>query len=389
MSQALGPGATIGIIGGGQLGNMIVREAHRMGYRVHVMDPGAHAPAGKRADAFTVAPFDDIEGLQAVADESDVVTLEIEHVPAEGLDQIAAQVPVRPRPAIFDIVQDRANQRAFLTEHGFPQPRNQVVDDLDGLQKALETTGTPAVLKTRRGGYDGRGQARIKSPEDAEKAWGEIGGRPAVLESFVTFEREVSVVLARGLDGRTQAYPPAENVHVEGILHTSRVPARLDEQTTDNAVALTRKIAEALDHVGVLCVELFVTKDGELLVNEIAPRIHNSGHFTEAACSIAQGAQHLRAITGQALAPAVLYQPAVMVNLLGDAWEGGPPDWSPVLDEPNARLHLYGKAEPRKGRKMGHIIVLDDDPQLAHDKAVALHGHLMKPLPRAPTAGRS
>ena len=384
MSTPVEPGRTIGIIGGGQLGNMILREAQRSGYRVHVMDPSPDAPAGRRADAFTVAAFDDIEGLQHLAADSDVATLEIEHVPAGGLEKIARHLPVRPRPGIFRIIQDRAEQRAFLADHGFPQPDNRRVDDAAGLEDALAHTGTPAVLKTRHGGYDGKGQARIHEGDDLEQAWREVGARPSVLESFVDFEKEISVVLARGIDGETRAYPPGENVHKNGILHTTKVPADIDETTAQDAVELTSRIAEALEHVGVICAELFVTKDQRLLVNEIAPRIHNSGHFTEAACDTPQGAQHLRAITGAPLAPTTLHRSAVMVNLLGDLWEGGTPDWTPILSEPDARLHLYGKREARKGRKMGHFIVLGDDPQACYEKATRLYDQLARPRKKAP-----
>lgn len=370
------PGATLGVLGGGQLGRMLMVEAHRMGYRVHVLDPDPDCPCAPHADRFIQARFDDAEAALRLAEGCDVLTLETEHIPADVLDEVARVRPLHPGPDVLRTIQDRLAQRRFLAELGAPQPRFAAVDSLGSLEAALAEVGAPAILKARRGGYDGKGQVRIKSPDDARAAW-EAVGVPSVLEAFIPFEKEVSVVLARDHDSEVVAWPLAENVHVHGVLHTTRVPADAGPNLAAEALALATRIVEALDHVGVAAVEMFV-HDGGLLVNEVAPRTHNTGHFTLGAAETSQFEQHLRAVCGLPLGETTLHRPVAMVNLLGDLWADDgetPPDWSPALGA-EAKLHLYGKRHARRGRKMGHVLVLADDAGGALRGAEAVHAAL-------------
>lgn len=357
------PGATIGFLGGGQLSRMMALEARRMGYGIAVLDPDPKGPAGQLADFCVEGEFDDLEGAKALAVRSDVVTLDTEHVPAEILQELEAICPVRPGAAVFRIVQDRAEQRRFLDGIGVPHTAHAEVGGLDDLNAAIASLGTPCVLKTRRSGYDGKGQVKITKVEEAAAAWGSIDQLPAVLEAFVDFEKEVSVLLARDVEGNCRFYPVAENVHRDHILYSTQVPARIAPELVAEAEQIGESIASALDHVGMMAVELFVTRDGRLLVNEIAPRTHNSGHYTFGPCVTSQFAQHVRAICGLPLGDTSLLQPVVMLNLLGDLWADGDPDWSPILSLPMVHLHLYGKREARPGRKMGHVLVLGADEQ--------------------------
>ena len=329
-----------------------------MGYRVAIMDPDPACPARTWCDHFVQGPFDDAAAAAKVAAVSDVVTVETEHISWKGLAAAAELVPVRPDPSVLRQVQDRLEQKRFLEGHGFPQPAFAEVVDEASLHAAVAKDGAPAVLKSRHGGYDGKGQARIQAPGDASAAWAAIGRAPAILESFVPFEREVSAIIVRGADGEVRAYPVAENVHQRGILHTTCAPARVPEAVARGAVELATGIAQALGHVGVIAVEMFLLPDGSLQVNEIAPRVHNSGHFTLGACVTSQFEQHLRAVMGLPLGDPRQHTPAAMLNLLGDRWQGGTPDWTPVLAEPGAHLHLYGKARASPGRKMAHVTVL-------------------------------
>jgi 5-(carboxyamino)imidazole ribonucleotide synthase len=371
------PGATIGVLGGGQLARMLALEARRMGYRIAVLDPDPAGPAAPLADVFVPGAFDDLDAAQTLARHSDVVTIDTEHIPAEILERLESTAPVRPSAAVLRTVQDRLVQRRFLGEAlGAPQVEYAPVEDLAGLRAAVETVGVPAVLKTRRSGYDGKGQARISGPDDVEVAWAAIGRKPAVLETFVEFEREISVLLARDVEGRVAYYPIAENEHRRHILYKTRIPARLGDAQAAAARELGGRIADALGHVGMIAIELFVTHDGGLLVNEIAPRTHNSGHFTFGACATSQFDQHARAICGLALGDPTLLRPAVMLNLLGDLWAGGAPAWSSVFSRPNAHLHLYGKSRVRAGRKMGHVLVLADDADEADADAEAIASEL-------------
>lgn len=361
----LGPGATIGVFGGGQLARMLALEARRMGYRVAVLDPEPDGPAGQVADIHVAGALDDMEAAEKLARESDVLTLDTEHVPADLLERIERRKPLRPSASVLRIVQDRLEQRRFLESHGAPQPRYAPVADRGDLRAAAAAVGLPAVLKTRRSGYDGKGQARVAREGDLAAAWRALGEQPAILESFIDFDKEVSVLLARDLDGMVRFYPMAENVHRRHILHTSRVPARISPSLASRAEELGARIASAIGHVGMMAIELFVTREAELLINELAPRTHNSGHYTFGACATSQFEQHVRAICGLPLGDPSLLRPAVMLNLLGDLWRDGAPDLRSVLSHPNARLHLYGKRRALPGRKMGHVLVLGDEPEQA------------------------
>lgn len=346
-----------------------------MGYRVHVLDPDPKCPCAPYADRFIEARYDDTEAALRLAEECDVLTLETEHIPADVLDEVAAKRPLHPSPDVLRTIQDRLAQRRFLEGLGAPQPRFAPVDSLESLQAALEEVGTPAILKSRRGGYDGKGQVRIQDPAEAADAW-EAAGVPSVLEAFVPFDKEVSVVLARDHDGTVAAWPLAENVHQRGILHTTRIPADVPAGVPGEALGLATRIIEALDHVGVAAVEMFL-HDGDLLINEIAPRTHNSGHVTFGGATTSQFEQHLRAVCGLPLGDPAMSRPVTMVNLLGDLWsdDGVPPDWTPALVE-DAKLHLYGKAVARPGRKMGHVLVLGEDAKDVLLRAEQIHDAL-------------
>ncbi len=359
------PGATIGVLGGGQLGRMMALAARRMGYRICVLDRDARCPTGQVADDVVVGTLDDLESARTVAERSAVVTLDTEHVPAGLLDAIAEICPVRPGPAVLATIQDRMVQKRFLDAQGVPQARWAPAGSPEELAAAVGHIGLPAILKARHAGYDGKGQARINPGADPLEAWQRIGHPPAVLEALVPFAREISVVLARGLTGEIRIYPLAENVHRRHILHTTRAPAPMPDDRRARAEAMATRIATALDHVGVMAVEMFELPDGELLVNEIAPRTHNSGHYTYGGCATSQFEQHVRAVCGLPLGDARAFGGAVMVNLIGDLWANGEPPWQHVLARPEARLHLYGKLLPAPGRKMGHVLLLDDDTERA------------------------
>lgn len=349
MADSLPPGAVIGILGGGQLGRMLSVAAARLGLRCHIYDPGAAPPAGQVAETVTTAAYDDHTALTAFAASVDVVTYEFENVPTEALDLIEARVPIRPgRPALATS-QDRLTEKTFLTEVGLSTAPFAVVDDAASLAAALAQIGTPAILKTRRFGYDGKGQARIMAPEAADQALADMAGAPALLEGFVDFSHEVSVIAARSADGQIAAFDPGENVHEDGILRTTRVPARLSASQKSDAVLIAAKILNALDYVGVIGVELFVTPQG-LIVNEFAPRVHNSGHWTQNGCAIDQFEQHIRAVAGWPLGDGTRHSDVEMENLIGDDVLH-----VPKIATTSAAIHLYGKAEARPGRKMGHV----------------------------------
>lgn len=349
MTDTLRPGATLGILGGGQLGRMLAMAAARLGFHVHVYDPDPGCPAAEVAQMATHAPYDDEMALGAFASSVDVVTYEFENIPPAALDLIEARVPIRPNRRALATSRDRLTEKTFLHDLGLGTAPFAVVDDLASLQAAIRELGTPAILKTRTLGYDGKGQARIMSPEEAEGSLADMRGAPAILEGFVEFDREISVIAARGLDGAVAAFDPGENVHEGGILRTTTVPARIPPGLRSDAVLAAARILNALDYVGVLGVEFFVTRQG-LLVNEIAPRVHNSGHWTEAGCLIDQFEQHIRAVAGLPLGDGSRHADVVMENLIGRDM-----DRLPALLREGARLHLYGKAEVREGRKMGHV----------------------------------
>jgi 5-(carboxyamino)imidazole ribonucleotide synthase len=362
------PGATLGVLGGGQLGRMFTLQARTMGYRVVVLDPDPGSPAGQLADHHLRAGYTDPDALDQLARACAAVTTEFENVPAEALERLSAWVRVRPPGGAVATAQDRIGEKSFLEQHGFATARFRVVRSAEDLAEAVRAVGTPALLKTSRMGYDGKGQATVERPEDAATAFAQLGSVACVLEERLTLEREVSVVLARGDDGRVAPFPVGENRHRDGILETTVVPARIPAPLADEALELAGRVATALEYVGVLGVELFVAKGGRLHVNELAPRPHNSGHYTLDACSTDQFEQQVRALCGLPLARPRLLTPVAMVNLLGDLWAGGPPRWDEAFRRPGVRLHLYGKAEARPGRKMGHLNCLAGSA----DQALAL-----------------
>jgi 5-(carboxyamino)imidazole ribonucleotide synthase len=370
------PGATLGVLGGGQLGRMFALRARVMGYRVVVLEPDPRSPAGQVADHQIIAAYDDPSALDQLAEQCAAVTTEFENVPAPVLERLAARLPVSPAPASVAIAQERTAEKGFLAGAGFrTAPFARVSRDAD-LNEALKAIGVPALLKTSRLGYDGKGQALIGAPEDAVEAFRHLGGVPCVLERKLDLECEISVVLARGRDGSVAAFTPAENVHRHGILHTSTVPARVPEGLDVEAMALATGVATALQYVGVLAVEMFVADGGKLYVNELAPRPHNSGHYTIDACSVDQFEQQVRSMTGLPLGAPALLSACCMVNVLGDSWAHGTPRWDRALALPGVRLHLYGKAEPRAGRKMGHLTCLADTPDEALLLATTAHAAL-------------
>jgi 5-(carboxyamino)imidazole ribonucleotide synthase len=356
------PGATLGVLGGGQLGRMFVLQARTMGYRTVVLDPDAGSPAGQVADLHLRAPYADATALDRLARECDAVTTEFENVPAEALERLAGLCRVRPPVGAVAIAQDRIREKQFLERAGFPTAPFRPVRDEAELRAAVREVALPALLKTSRLGYDGKGQAPVDGPEEAPAAFAALGGVACVLEERLALETELSVVLARGDDGAVVAFPVGENRHRHGILETTVVPARTSARTTEEARDTACRVAAALEYVGVLGVELFVANGGRIYVNELAPRPHNSGHYTLDACSTDQFEQQLRALCALPLADARLLSPVAMVNLLGDLWAGGEPRWAEALRRPGVRLHLYGKADPRPGRKMGHLNCLADDP---------------------------
>jgi 5-(carboxyamino)imidazole ribonucleotide synthase len=343
-------GAVIGILGGGQLGRMLAVAASRLGFRVHVYDPDPSAPAGHVCNRLTTAAWDDLPALRSFAAGVSVVTYEFENIPTTALDAIEALCPVHPNRRALATSQDRLVEKDFLTGIGLQTAPYAAVQTAADLTAVLAQIGAPAILKTARLGYDGKGQARIMKPDDAPAALAALAGAPAVLEGFVAFSREVSVIAARGQDGGVAAYDPGENVHDGGILRTTTVPATLTPGQRSDAVLIAARILNALDYVGVLGVELFVTPAG-LIVNEIAPRVHNSGHWTQNACAVDQFEQHIRAVAGLPLGDGSRFADVVMENLIGDDIARVPD----ILRDRHAALHLYGKAEARAGRKMGHV----------------------------------
>lgn len=346
MSDRLPPGATIGILGGGQLGRMLALAAARLGFRCHIFEPGADCPAGQVSAACTTAPYSDEAALAAFAAAVDVVTYEFENIPTEALDIIERAAPIRPGRVALATSQDRLVEKEFLTSLGL---QTAPYADAADFASALSSVGTPSLLKTRRFGYDGKGQARIAAPDQAEEALASLAGAPAILEGLVPFDYELSVIAARALDGSVVAFDPGENVHVGGILRTTTVPGQIPGDLAREAVKIAHRILDALDYCGVLGVELFAHSGG-LLVNEIAPRVHNSGHWTQNGCVIDQFEQHIRAIAGWPLGDGRRHSDVVMRNLIGSEI-----DQLETLATQDAGLHLYGKAEVREGRKMAHV----------------------------------
>lgn len=350
MSDALAPGACIGILGGGQLGRMLAVAASRLGLRCHIYDPAPNPPAGHVAERVTTAAWDDAEALRAFAGSVEVITYEFENIPTATLDLLESLCPVRPGRQALAVSQDRLSEKQFLEGLSLTTAPYRDVPDAHALATALSELGTPAILKTRRLGYDGKGQVRIAEAGQAEAAFAGLAGQDAILEGFVEFSHEISVIAARGVTGEVACFDPGENLHVDGILRTTTVPARLTPSQQMDAVLLAGRILNALDYVGVMGVELFVTAKG-LVVNEIAPRVHNSGHWTQAGCTVDQFEQHIRAVAGWPLGNGARHVDVVMENLIGDDVARVPA----LAREADVQIHVYGKGAARPGRKMGHV----------------------------------
>ena len=346
----LAPGATVGILGGGQLGRMLSVAASRLGLKTHIFEPGAQPPAGQVADRVTTAGYDDVSALRAFGTGVDVITYEFENIPTAALDILEALAPIHPGREALRVSQDRLVEKEFIAGCGLSVAPHAAVFDLHDLTRAISAVGLPAILKTRRFGYDGKGQVRISTAAEAAEAMEAMAGAPAILEGFVRFTREVSAIVARGTDGAVASYDPGENVHRDGILATTTVPATLTDAQRQAARTAAERLVTALDYVGVMGVELFVTDTG-LMVNEIAPRVHNSGHWTQNGCVIDQFEQHIRAVAGWPLGDGARHADVVMENLIGDDMDRV----QALAADPGVALHLYGKAEVKPGRKMGHV----------------------------------
>jgi 5-(carboxyamino)imidazole ribonucleotide synthase len=355
------PGATLGVLGGGQLGRMFTLAAYSMGYRVVVLDPDPHSPAGLIADQHIKADYRDHAALQILGDECAAVTTEFENVPADSMEFLEKHCKVRPNAEAVRIAQDRIREKTFIQEHGLATAPFAAIYETQDIEEAIAGLNPPLLLKTASMGYDGKGQIQVNSAAEARAAFEHLGNGACVLEEMVDLEREISVVLARSLSGQTAIYPVGENRHIDGILDTTIVPASVDAATTESVIKMAVQLAESMNYCGVLAVEFFCTRKGELLINEMATRPHNSGHFTVDACATSQFEQQVRMMCGLPPGDTRMLSPVVMTNLLGDLWEKGEPAWQRVLDEPQAHLHLYGKRGARPGRKMGHINCLAED----------------------------
>ena len=377
MIRPIAPGATIGVLGSGQLGRMFAIAARRMGYRVHTFSPDDDTPTGQVADVEVTAGYDDLDALRAFARSVHVVTFEFENVPIEAVDAVEEYAAVRPSGMALHTAQQRAREKAFLADRGFPTVPFARAETLDELWSAVATVGTPAVVKTAAFGYDGKGQHKVTTPADVEHIWNAIRHQEAIVEKLVSLQAEISMIAARGLDGEMAEYAPFENRHRDHILDLTTCPAAVPDPVRRRAIDITRAVLEELQYVGLLCVEFFVTTDGELLVNELAPRPHNSGHLTFDAAVTSQFEQQVRAICGLPLGSTEMLRPAAMVNLLGDLWIGGEPNWSAALRSSEVKLHLYGKTEPRPGRKMGHITAIGRTIAEAQERAIAARDALL------------
>jgi 5-(carboxyamino)imidazole ribonucleotide synthase len=373
----IGPGATLGVLGSGQLGRMFTIAARRLGYRVHTFSPDEDTPTGQVADVEVTAPYEDLDRLRAFARGVQVVTFEFENVPAIAVDAIAGLVPVRPSGSALYIAQQRGREKAFLSEHGFPTVPFERIETLEGLRNAVAGIGAPVVVKTAAFGYDGKGQHKVTSLASLDSVWDAVGGREVVVEKFINLQAEISVIAARGLDGSVAEYVPFENRHSRHILDVTTAPALVPPPIAARAREIARAILEKLEYVGVLCVEFFVSTDTELFVNELAPRPHNSGHLTVDAAVTSQFEQQVRAITGLPLGSAELLRPAAMANILGDLWVDGEPNWAAACAFPDVKLHLYGKSEARPGRKMGHLTAMGKTVHDAQDRVIAARDALL------------
>ena len=375
--KVISPGAALGVLGSGQLGRMFTIAARRMGYRVHTFSPEEDTPTGQVADLEVTAEYDDLDALRAFAGQVEVVTFEFENVPAEAIDAIESLAPVRPSGVALHTAQQRAREKTFLADHGFPTAPFARAATLDELWEGVARVGTPAIIKTAAFGYDGKGQHRVTTPADVEHIWTALGHQEAVVEKFVSLQTEISIVAARGLDGSTAEYPAFENRHRNHILDVTTAPAAVTPAIAAQAREITRAILAQLQYVGVLCVEFFVTTEGELLVNELAPRPHNSGHLTFDASTTSQFEQQVRAVCGLPLGSTELLRPAAMANLLGDLWADGEPNWAAACRFPDVKLHLYGKSDPRPGRKMGHLTAMAKTAADAQERVIAARDALL------------
>jgi 5-(carboxyamino)imidazole ribonucleotide synthase len=377
LSGCILPGSTIGVLGSGQLGRMFAIAARRMGYRVHTFSPDQDTPTGQVADLEVNAAYEDLDAVAKFAAAVSVVTFEFENVPAETAAAAERCAPVRPAGQVLHTTQHRLREKMFLAGAGFPLTPFRRIASLSDLETAAAEIGLPAILKTAGFGYDGKGQFRIQKPTELAAAWQAVGESESVLEAWVDFEREISVIAARGANGEFIHYGAIENQHHNGILRTSLSPARASAQICRQAVEITREILEKLDVIGVLCVEFFVRRDGQLLINELAPRPHNSGHFTFDANLTSQFEQQLRAVCGLPFGAATQFAPAAMANLLGDLWSHGEPNWAAAAALPNIKLHLYGKLSARPGRKMGHLTAISASAETALADVTRAHELLM------------
>ena len=378
------PGATLGVLGGGQLGRMFAMAAKRMGYRVAVLVPGDDTPTAQVADEAFRASYDDLDAVERFARSVDVVTFEFENVAKEAAEMAARHAPVRPSGMVLARTQNRLEERRLLDRLGLPCAPHAAVHDEADLEAAATAVGAPAVLKSASSGYDGKGQRKIERVADASAAWHELGRRPCLYEAFIPFVAEISVVGARGADGAMALYEPARNLHVSHILDVSVVPSGFDAQVIRRAREIAAGVFEGLELVGVACVEMFLLPNGSLLVNEIAPRPHNSGHLTIEAHETSQFESQVRAVCGLPLGSTDrLCGGAAMANLLGDLWRDGTPSWAAALEEPAVRLHLYGKTDPRPGRKMGHLTATADTPEAAQSAVLRARSSLSGGKPAA------
>jgi len=371
------PGSVLGVLGSGQLGRMFTIAARRMGYRVHTFSPDSDTPTGQVADVEVTAPYTDVEALQAFARRVSVVTFEFENVPSGATSAIETIVPVHPSPEALHISQQRAREKQFLADRGFPTVPFAVAATQGELTSALTRIGTPAIVKTAESGYDGKGQQVAASADQAERIWKSLGGQVLVVEKRINLQAELSVVAARGEDGEISQFPLFENRHRNHILDLTTAPAVVSPVDAARATEIARGILEALEYVGVLCIEFFLSAEGQLMVNELAPRPHNSGHLTFDAAVTSQFEQQVRAICGLPLGSSELLRPAAMANLLGDLWAEGEPDWAAACRLPDVKLHLYGKVTPKPGRKMGHLTAMGRTVIEAQDRVIAARDALL------------
>ena len=374
----IAPGAVLGVLGSGQLGRMFTIAARRMGYRVHTYSPDSDTPTGQVADVEVAAAYDDADALRAFAGKVAVVTFEFENVPSAATEVLASMVPVRPSPLALHVSQQRAREKRFLASHGIPTVPFDVATTAAELTAALERIGAPAIVKTAAFGYDGKGQMSANGVSDGARIWTALGGGELGVEKRNSLQAELSVIAARGLDGQVAQYPLFENRHHNHILDVTTSPALVPPAVAAQATEIGRAALEALNYVGLLCIEFFLSTEGELMVNELAPRPHNSGHLTFDAAVTSQFEQQVRSVCGLPLGSTDLMRPAAMANLLGDLWAGGEPDWAAACAHPEVKLHLYGKVVPKPGRKMGHLTATGRTVHEAQDRVVAARDALLR-----------